>query len=182
MFRFLFLGNLMEEKGILVLLDACSELNKKGVSFSCTYVGAAKDVSLEEMQERVKQRRLESCVVVHGPAYGEEKEKILKQVDALVFPTYYHNECFPFVIIEAMQHALPVISTNEGAIPDMVIHEQTGILVARRSHSALSTAMLRLIENPLQAKEMGLAGKTLYEQSFTAERFIDTVYNILEEA
>ncbi len=182
MFRFLFLGNLMEEKGILVLLDACSELKQRGKHFMCTFVGAAKDVALHEMKEHVKQRRLEDCVMIYGPAYGEEKAKILEEVDALVFPTFYHNECFPFVILEAMQQALPVISTSEGAIPDMVIHEQTGILVERRNVSALSSAMLWLIDNPHLAKEMGKAGKDLYNQSFTEERFIDTVYHILENA
>lgn len=46
-----------------------------------------------------------------------------------MFPTYYHNECFPLVLLEAMQHGLPCISTNEGAISDIVDDGVTGYIV-----------------------------------------------------
>jgi glycosyltransferase involved in cell wall biosynthesis len=48
-----------------------------------------------------------------------------------VFPTFYYYECFPLVLLEAMQHALPVISTDEGGIPDIAETGITGYIVAK---------------------------------------------------
>lgn len=181
MFEFLYLGNLMEEKGILVLLEACELLRKRGKSFLCHFVGADKDITLLELKQLRHQRGLDEQVLLHGPMYGADKAAMLKQADALVFPTYYHNECFPFVILEAMQHALPVISTEEGAIPDMVQDGKTGLLVERHNLEVLADAMEYVLKNPDRAVEMGRAGRAVYEAQFTAERFIGNICNVLRK-
>ena len=83
MFEFLFLGNLMMEKGVLVLLDACAELRRREADFVCHFVGAAsKDISMAQMEEYVVERQLQNVVRVHGPLYGEDKENMLQQVGA----------------------------------------------------------------------------------------------------
>ncbi len=180
MFEFLFLGNLMMEKGVLVLLDACAELQRRGASFVCHFVGAAsKDISMAQMEEYVKERQLQNVVRVHGPLYGEEKESMLLQVGALVFPTFYHNECFPFVILEAMKAGLPVISTEEGAIPDMVLEGKTGWLVERCNAGALADVMLKFISEPALASEMGTRGRELYAEKFTRAIFVENVRALL---
>lgn len=180
MFEFLFLGNLMVEKGVLVLLQACGELKKVNQDFVCHFVGAAgKELSPEQFETLVTERNLQEQVKVHGPLYGAEKEAMLEKVGALVFPTYYHNECFPFVILEAMKAGLPVISTEEGAIPDMVLHGENGLLVVRKDAVALAAAMQRLAENRELAAKMGASGKELYEKRYKAEHFIDAVRNLL---
>lgn len=180
MFEFLFLGNLMMEKGVLVLLDACAELQSRGADFVCHFVGAAsKDISMAQMEVYVAERQLQNVVRVHGPLYGEDKESMLQLVGVLVFPTFYHNECFPFVILEAMKAGLPVISTEEGAIPDMVLDGKTGWLVERGNAGALADAMQRFISAPALASEMGTRGRELYEEKFTREIFIENVCSVL---
>lgn len=181
MFEFLFLGNLMMEKGVLVLLDACAELRRREADFVCHFVGAAsKDISMAQMEEYVVERQLQNVVRVHGPLYGEDKENMLQQVGALVFPTFYHNECFPFVILEAMKAGLPVISTEEGAIPDMVHEGKTGLLVERSNAGALADAMQRFISEPVLAAEMGACGRALYAEKFTREIFVENVRTLLQ--
>ena len=170
----------MVEKGVLVLLQACEELKKVNQDFVCHYVGAAgKEMSLEQFGALVAERKLKEQVKIHGPLYGAEKEAMLSRVDALVFPTYYHNECFPFVILEAMKAGLPVISTEEGAIPDMVVNGENGLLVARKDAVALAEAMQQLAENRELAAKMGACGKERYEAQYKAEHFINAVRNLL---
>ena len=180
MFEFLFLGNLMMEKGVLVLLDACAELRRREADFVCHFVGAAsKDISMAQMEEYVVERQLQNVVRVHGPLYGEDKENMLQQVGALVFPTFYHNECFPFVILEAMKAGLPVISTEEGAIPDMVSEGKNGWLVERCNAEALADAMQKFIAEPALATQMGNCGRELYAEKFTQETFAGNICAIL---
>ncbi|MDO5464213.1 MAG: glycosyltransferase family 4 protein [Akkermansia sp.] len=183
MFEFLFLGNLMVEKGVLVLLQACEALRKECPDFVCHFVGAAsKDMGLDEFRNLVAERQLQNNVMVYGPLYGEDKESMLSKVGALVFPTYYHNECFPFVILEAMKAGLPVISTEEGAIPDMVLSGETGLLVARKDAAALACAMQSLMENRQLSLRMGARARERYEARFKAEHFIHSVRDLLRRA
>ena len=180
MFKFLFLSNLLPEKGVLLLLDACCELKKRGCSFICHVVGnECSELSLSRLGDEVSLRGLPDAVQVHGPLYGENKDAMLRLADALVFPTYYHNECFPLVILEAMKHALPVISTRLAAIPDMVEQGVTGLLVPPRDVAALADAMQNLMADPESAARMGEVGRVKQQRYFTAEQFENTLCSIL---
>ncbi len=179
--EYLFLGNLMPGKGVPVLLEACAELRKSVPHFKCHFVGAASpDMEPEELRERVRHFNLQDCVLVHGPLYGEEKEEMFRRADVFVFPTYI--DCFPLVVVEAMKHGLPVISTEEGAIPDMVIHGENGLLVEQRNPEALAAAMQQLAENPELAVQMGRRGRSFYEASFTQSAFEQRVRDILNRS
>lgn len=182
MFHYLYLGNLMVEKGVLVLLEACALMKNSCSDFCCHIVGASSsDLTREEVDILVRERNLEEIVQVHGALYGEEKEEFLKKMDALVFPTYYHNECFPFVILEAMKCSLPVISTEEGAIPDMVQDGRSGLLVERENSHALAEAMCYLVNHREEARSMGSRGREMYEANFTEDVFLNNVRAMLRE-
>lgn len=70
-----------------------------------------------------------------------------------------------------MQFSLPIISTFEGGIPDVVKDGINGFLVPQRDAQALADKLEVLIVNPLLRKEMGFAGRKLYEEKFTIEIF-----------
>ena len=109
----LFLSNLIESKGVYVLLDACKVLKERGLSFVCDFVGGeTKEISAEVFREAVATRGLEDYVTYHGPQYGEDKHRFFMNADVFVFPTYYYNECFPLVLLEATQWRLPLVSSD----------------------------------------------------------------------
>lgn len=183
MYSFLFLSNLLEEKGALLVLDACQRLMNRGRVFRCHFVGGeSKELSFACMKDEVKARALQSVISLHGPLYGGDKEKILKNADALVFPTFYHNECFPLVILEAMKHGLPVISTNIAAISDIVVPEETGVLVKPRDVESLVDAMEYFLDNPEKSAELGKNGQLRFRNYFTVQSFESTLCDILREA
>ena len=101
--RLLFLSNLIESKGVLVLLDALQLLKERGYGFICTFVGGqTKEISFERFSAEVQKRHLEGLVVSKGALFGNEKEQAVGDSDIFVFPTFYDNECFPLVLLEAM--------------------------------------------------------------------------------
>lgn len=169
--RILFLSNLIESKGVYVLLDACKLLKDQGVAFVCDYVGGEGDVSFSVLNRRIQELALDDCVKVRGPKYAAEKEHELKTANLFVFPTFYHNECFPLVILEAMQAGLPVISTKEGAIPDIIIDGKTGFLVEQRNARCLADKIKELIKDERLRRDMGIAAKSRFEKNFTLEIF-----------
>ena len=168
----LFLSNLIPSKGVYVLLDACRILKDKGLDFQCNFVGGeTKEIDRARFEAEVQKRGLEGMVRYEGPKYGEEKEEYWRGSDVFVFPTYYFNECFPLVILEAMQHGLPVVSTDEGAVPDMVADGVNGFVCERKDVSGLAVALERLITDASLRMRMGEVGRKRYEEEFTLERF-----------
>lgn len=180
--KFLFLSNMMREKGVFVLLDACSLLQQKGIPFECHFVGAWSDVSEEDFKGKVAENNLYTLVHAHGPQYGDSKLRFFGDSDVFVFPTFYHNEAFPLVNLEAMQQSLPIISTLEGGIPTMISDGETGFLVPQRNVLELAEKMALLIGDPELRIKMGLAGRRLYEERFTLPRFEDNMMAILQDA
>ena len=81
-----------------------------------------------------------------------------------------------------MQHSLPVVSTFEGAIPDVVEDGVTGFLVPQKDPVALAEKLEILIRNPEMRNQMGEAGRAKYEREFTLERFERRMVEILERA
>ncbi len=106
--KFLFLSNMMVQKGPYVLLEALKILKQKRLDFKCAFVGGWLDISEADFRHKIIELDLKENVTIYGPKYDKEKITIIEQSDVFVFPTFYHYECFPLSLLEAMQFGLPV--------------------------------------------------------------------------
>ena len=177
-YAFMFLSNMMEEKGVIVLLEACALLKKRGCDFICNFLGQWSDITEQRFISLTEEQGLSERVHAYGGVYGQEKAKYFSQADAFVFPTYYTGETFGLVLLEAMQYSLPIISTPEGGIPD-VIDDKVGFLVEQRNSTALADKMQYLIEHPDIGREMGKRGRLKYEREYTLPVFERRITDIL---
>lgn len=176
----LFLSNLIESKGVYVLLDACKILKDQGLEFVCDFVGGStKEISKEVFKTATRSRGLEDIAIYHGPQYGQDKEQFWQQSSVFAFPTYYENECFPLVILEAMQHHLPVVTSDEGGIPDIVINDATGYICKNKEAASFAKAIEQLLLDPTLQMRMGKAGYERFTNHFTLKHFEDQIMYIL---
>lgn len=178
----LFLSNLIVSKGVFVLLEACVLLKEKQIPFRCVFIGGEGDITASQFQEKVVQLNLRDEVEYQRKKYGAEKEAAFAEAAIFAFPTYYHNETFGLVNLEAMQYALPVISTFEGAISEVIIDGVNGFLVPQKNVEALADKLEILIGNPELRNEMGIAGKKMYEEKYTLDIFEKRMLAILQDA
>ena len=140
--QILFLSNLLVDKGVLVLLDALQDLQARGVRFRCDLVGGeTAEIDSSLLEEALRTRGLQESVSYRGRRVGAEKEAFLAGADIFVFPTFYLNECFPLVLLEAMAHGLPCISTDEGAITDIIDDGVTGLIGRKQDPADLADKM-----------------------------------------
>ncbi|MBR4996589.1 MAG: glycosyltransferase family 4 protein [Bacteroidaceae bacterium] len=168
--RLLFLSNLIESKGIYVLLEACRMLKEEGIVFQCDYVGGeSKLISGEAFRSAIAERGLTDCVTYHGPQYGAAKDRFFREADIFVQPT--SDDCFPLTLVEAMQYRLPIVSTDVGAIPDIVTDGVNGFVCPQRDVQALAEALRKLIAEPQMRVAMGQRGYELYRERMTLEVF-----------
>lgn len=178
----LFLSNLLISKGVVVLLDSLKVLKEKGCRFVCDFVGGETvEMDAAMFQAEVAKRELEGMVVYHGRKYGNDKEAFLNAADMFVFPTFYHNECFPLVLLEAMQHHLPCVSTTEGGIPGIIDDGKTGFLVPKHDAETLAEKIQTLLSDADLRQRMGEAGREKFEKEFTLEVFEKRMAEILSD-
>lgn len=177
--QLLFLSNLIESKGVYILLEALELLKNEGVVFHCKLVGGEGDITVNQLNYVIENLKLENYVTYLGKKYNEEKWNVFNSSDAFVFPS--HNECFPLVNLEAMMFGLPVISTNEGGIPDAVKHNETGFIVEKKNPIALAESIKQLIKDPKLAKQMGIRGRARFLEQYTIEVFENRLVEILNQ-
>lgn len=175
----IFFANMIIEKGVFDLLNACWILDKKGIEFKCNFVGAWYDVKETDFIRFIEEHNLKGKVFFLGPQYGEDKNKVLANADIFAFPTFYSDECFPLGILEALRWNLPVITTPEGAISEIIENGITGYLVPQRNVELFAEKIELLIKNPILRQQLGEAGRHKYEQEYTLAKFEERIAGIL---
>lgn len=176
----LFFSNMVAAKGPLLLLDALGVVKGKGIPFKAVFAGEwGSSCTEHDFFGAVRKNGLEGMVEYKGPRYDEEKAETFRRSDIMALPTYYPNESFPLVILEAMAHGLPVVSTREGAIPDMVVDGVTGFLVPPRQVAPLADRLALLLTDSALRSSMGGAGRRRFLDRFTMRRFEEKLCAIL---
>ena len=180
--RFVFLSNLIRSKGIPELLDACQLLHASALDFTCDLIGKeTEDYSSSSLAAEIESKGLLDRVHYLGPKYGPDKWAALSQADVFVFPSWYPAECFPLVLLEAMAAGLPIVTTDEGAIPDIVREGENGFVCPVHHPESVADALRKLLSDSELRKKMGECGYRRYQEGFTAEAFESHLIGILEK-
>jgi glycosyltransferase involved in cell wall biosynthesis len=169
----LYLSHYLRSKGVLVLIEALGILKRSGFLFTARIAGPPADLTIEDLEKAVAEENLQDMVAVTGPKYGEEKISEFRNADIFVFPTY--NEVFGLVLLEAMQSGLPVVTTFEGAIPDIVSDNITGYLVEAREPDLLAEKLALLVGDPDLRHKMGHAGLERFLEKYTLDKFEENI-------
>lgn len=137
--RFIFLGKVKEDKGVVQIVQAAKRF-PEGIIAVDIYGPLA---------DKFNRQVFDDChnVDYKGIIKPEKVPQVLSNYDALLLPTYYPGEGIPGAIIEAYMAGLPVIASNWKSIPD-IVDESCGILVEPRNEEDLFHAMNTLVENP----------------------------------
>ncbi len=161
-FRLLFVGRLVVEKGLAVLLDAMQSLQNGGVAVELTIIG---DGPLRlGIESRIVEHGLNAkCLGSVGQA---EIVAHYQQHDAFVMTSF--GEGLPVVLMEALACELPVIAPWISGIPELVEHEATGLLVPAGRSDALVAAIQRLSSDPELRQRLGRKGRERVLESFDA--------------
>lgn len=175
----LFLSNLMESKGIIVLLDALEIVHDKGLAFCCDIVGAeTKELTGRRLSEEIYKRGLRDLIIYHGRKTGTEKERLFKMADVMIHPTL--DDCFPLVLLEAMQYGLPIVTTDEGGILDMVSDGVNGLICEKRNPESLAKCIISLISDSVIRSRMGKSSFEIFEKDYTIAVFEKRLKGILD--
>ncbi len=170
--RFVFVGRLSEEKGLLTFVKAVAE---SGVAATIVGTGPQED-ELRALVERTG-----ADVEFAGYQTGDALFDIVRTARALVLP----SECYenaPVVLLEAYGVGTPVLGSDLGGIPELIVPGETGNLATAGDASSFAeqlSAMQAMTDTELG--DMGRAGRAFVEERFAREQYLDGLLDIYRE-
>lgn len=183
-FQIICVGTLHEVKGQRFLLDACGKLKGRQINFVCHVIGDGPD--RQALEKRAARLGLTEKVRFHGTRTAGEVTETLRTADVLVAPSVPtkcgRREGIPVVLMEALASGVPVISSNLSGIPELVTHEQTGLLAQPGDTLAIADGLQRLHGDARLRHSLGAAGRRKVETEFDLEKSVATLAAILEQS
>lgn len=179
--RILAIGRLVPKKGFSDLVHACALLKQQGVSFNCDIVGTG-DLEMP-LRQLIEQLNVDDCVHLTGPLPQNEVRQRLRTATLLAAPCVIaedgNRDGLPTVITEALAIGTPVVATDVTGIPEIVRHEETGVIVPQNAPEALAAACRRIFDHPDEADRYARAGRNLVEADFDIHRNAAAIREIL---
>ncbi|MEA2408859.1 MAG: hypothetical protein QOE69_2978 [Thermoleophilaceae bacterium] len=171
-FSVLCVAGLRPEKRVDLFIDAVGAARRENPAIRAFVAG-----------EGPERERLAPAAAEHGVALLGARRDVLQLIAAagvMCLPS--EAEALPMSILEAMALARPVVATDVGGIPDLVLDGETGHVVPPGDATAVTRALLALAANPDRADTMGAAGQWRQREHFTGERMVDGYAQAFEEA
>lgn len=177
--RLLYLGWLVSNKGLHTLVRAAGILagEMKTLNFSLDLVGPEVEPALIRiLKEEAVKGGVGEHISFHPPVDGDEKRKVFSAADIFVFPT--RMEGFPFVLLEAMQAELAVVTTDISPMNLIVTHNVNGLLFERDNAGDLARHLHRLIHSPADRERLSVAARLHVAEQYSVEKIISMYGNL----
>ena len=182
--RVLSVGRLVEKKGF--------EYGIRAVAKAARLLGRALEYDIvgdgplgPELERLAGELELQGNVHFHGSRSNDEVASLLDGAGILLAPsvTAADGDCegIPVVLMEAMARGLPVISTRHSGIPELVEHEQSGLLVAERDDDALAAAIAALVRDPERSQRFAESARARVEAEFDSPRLARELEKLFAE-
>ncbi len=171
-------GQISRLKGHDVFLKAASIVLKKNKNVKFLIVGEVRrerDKGLCE--ELINRLDLRENVIFAG--FRNDIANVMSAIDILAFPTL--KESFGRSAIEAMAQRKPVVASNVGGVPEIVIDGKTGILVPPENAKELANGLLELINDKEKREDMGNEGLKVVREKFDIRDMMNRIENVYRE-
>ena len=165
--KFIFVGRLLAEKGIGYFIQAAAQLRAQGAAADFIVLGEPDDapgaINRSQLQQLVEQG------IIFYPGRVANVSEYLRQSHVFVLPSYY-REGVPRSTQEAMAAGLAIITTDVPGCRETVSNNENGFLVPAHDVTALVDAMLKLVQSPALAEQMGRRSRQLAEQKYDVRK------------
>jgi glycosyltransferase involved in cell wall biosynthesis len=179
--RLLYLSSIRERKGFFRVIQALPLVLRRHGDVSLTVAGEWQhENERERAMNLIKFYNIGDRINFVGEVSGKVKIDLYTGHNIFVFPPI-EPEGMPWVILEAMSARLPVISTNQGAIEDVIENGKTGFIIEPTPEN-IADKICFLIENPAIALSMGELGRKRVETHFSETEYMNKMGNVLQEA
>lgn len=173
-------GNISPQKGYEYFLVAAKTIKEAFPNSKFLIVGekvGTREKYFQKLQGLVTAFDLRDDVVFAG--FRSDVPRILNLLDVFVLSSI--NEGTPNSILEAMSCGKPVVATRVGGVSELVIDQETGILIRPKDTQSLANEVINLLNNPDRAKEMGIKGRERVVEFFDIDKCVEKTKKIYHE-
>lgn len=176
----LYSGRFVDRKGIRELLQAIPRVLDQAPSVRFIFAGGygtAQDIGSAWLDDALRPYR--SQIEFTGWLTPDEVADCYRRADILVMPSWY--EPFGMVILEGMLHGLPIAATSVGGPADILRHQDTALLFPPRDVEALTSTLLRLVNDRSLRQRMGRTGARHVRRSWLWPNLVQKMRSVYEE-
>jgi glycosyltransferase involved in cell wall biosynthesis len=178
----LYVGRVVNEKGVQVLLDAMPAMLSEFPSARLLIVGTG--YYLDAMKAKAYENGIAQFVTFLGYISDDDLKKLYKIADIVCIPSLY--EPFGIVALEGMAAQVPVVTSDAGGLTDFVEHGVNGITTYAGDASSLAWGLLEVLRNPELADRLKADAytkvKNIYNWKKIAERTLSVYEEVLTES
>ena len=184
-YKLLYVGRLEKRKGTQEFIESLNEILSKNQKITIDIVGkdisqAPGTISYKEYFNQIINKKYKKRVRFYGFVDNKKLESFYKNCDLFIAPSRY--ESFGLIFLEAYIYGKPVIGTTAGAIPEIVSHGKTGLLIEPNNSSQITEAVLKIFNNDSLRKKMGEQAFKYVRKNFSVEQMVDLSLDIYNEA
>ena len=165
-------------KGLVYLVDVASLLKKRGLTFRMSLIGDGKD--LPNIKKRAEENGLYnnpgSSAYIDFRGFMPDFAINLKAFDIFILTSV--KEGLPYVLLEAGQAGIPVVASSVGGVPDIIVHEKTGLLVTPGDIVEIANALQKLIDNKELREKYGSSLKDHVTSNFSIENMMEKTVEV----
>jgi glycosyltransferase involved in cell wall biosynthesis len=174
------IGRICPWKGQHIFIDAAAIVHTRFPGARFKIVGAClfgEDDYEATIRQQCAALGLEDVLEFTG--FCRDVSGLIRSLDIVVHASTT-GEPFGQVIIEGMAASKPVVATNGGGVPEIVIHEETGLLVPMADAAAMADAICRILSDPAIADEMGRKGRERVRKHFTIQQTAERIHAVYD--
>jgi glycosyltransferase involved in cell wall biosynthesis len=170
-----FAGDMRPVKGVDILLRSAFLIPKsKNIHF--LLAGNIRDKRIHKLAQNPEIRNM-----VHIPGYRQDAAELMGACHVFIMPSI-RREGLPRGVIEAMSQQVPAIVSNVGGMPELVVHEENGLIVPPKDPDKLAAGIMYFAEKPERCDTFGEKARARIKSHFNIETTVKQTLKLYEEA
>ncbi|MFQ5627325.1 MAG: glycosyltransferase family 4 protein, partial [bacterium] len=178
------IGRFVPKKGFPVLLKALKQVKDQGVDFHCDLVGGGE--MQDELAALSQELGLQENVTLHGKKSQTELLIFYQKADLFALACEVQKDGdrdgIPNVLVEAMAMKIPVISTRISGIPELITHNESGLLVEQKKPQVMADAIALLLRDRILANRLAEGGLHKIQTDFDNKQNVQLIADFLNTA
>ena len=175
--KFLFVGRLLEDKGIIDFIDAAKIIKKEYPNSEFHIVGWVDELYKKSITHKQLQTWIDSGLIIfHG--FQKDIRPFLIDCYCLIHPSYHEGT--PRAVLEAMSTGRPIITTDAPGCRETIVDNENGFLVPVKSPNEIAIAIRKLMDSNNLGDIMGYTSRQIALNKYSDIKVVDKMFSMME--